>query len=186
MQWFICYLFILLTESRLGRKDKEREKKKKRQKNCLLMFTFVSSVWTSLRANGQAWCCKAAWEREYGSERLNASWSNPQMKAACSVFRMHFVWFISFMICTCMSFPMCNNFHFYGDTFCFHYYLTRLISKASFSALGRVQLPQDCQIRLSLVAPPPHTHTHTLGFTPPVHHYCMRRASFWKLRFFWP
>lgn len=70
----------------------------------------------------------------------------------------------SCMICTCMSFPMCNNFHFfYGDTFCFHYYLTLLISKASFSALGRVQLPQDCQIRLSLVASPP------LSFTPLVH-----------------
>lgn len=155
MQWFICYyLFILLTESRVGWVEKRT-----RQNNCLLMFTFVSSAWTSLRANGQAWCCKAAWEREYGSERLNASRSNPQMKAACSVFRMHFVWFFSFMICTCMSFPMCNNFHFYGDTFCFHDYLTRLISKASFSALGRVQLPQDCQIRLSLVAPPPHTHS---------------------------
>lgn len=133
------------------------------------MFTFVSSAWTSLRANGQAWCCKAAWERVWvwTFECFMVKSSDESCMfcishASCVVF--------SFMICTCMSFPMCNNLHFYGDTFCFRYFLTRLISKASFSALGRVQLPQDCQIRLSLVASlPPHTHTHTLSFTPPVH-----------------
>lgn len=45
--------------------------------------------------------------------------------------------------------------------YCVSTYLTLLISKASFSAQGRVQLPQDCQIRLSLVASP-HLDLHRL------------------------
>lgn len=158
MQLFICfYLFNLLTERSVGRVERERTRQ-----NCLLMFTFVSSMWTSPRANGQVWCFKAAWERESGTEWLNASRSNPLMKAACCVFCMHFcvvfhLWFVPvYFLCVITS--ICN-----GCTLCFHYYLTLLISKASFSALGRVQLPQDCQIRLSLVASPP------LSFTPLVH-----------------
>lgn len=126
------------------------------------MFTFVSSAWTSLRAYGQAWCFKAAWERvrDWMFECFMVKSSDEScmfciLHAFCVVFHL---WFVPVCLSLCVITSILwvyIVFPLLPDTF--------LISKASFSALDRVQLPQDCQIRLSLVASPP------LSFTPLVH-----------------
>lgn len=68
----------------------------------------------------------------------------------------------SLLICTCVSFLKCNNFHSYDDTFCFHYYLTLLISKASFFC-SRQSYSYLRTVRLdSLVASPHHLALHRL------------------------
>lgn len=80
---------------------------------------------------------------------------------------MHFVGL--HLICTCKSFLCVIPCILLFSTITQH-----LISKASFSALGRVQLPQDCQIRLSgCFLPPSFTHgLYTLDID------CMRCASY--------
>lgn len=118
------YLFILLAE-------KSGWERKRTRQNCLLMFTFVSSARTPIRANGQAWCCKAAWER--ARDWMFKCFTVESSDESCMICILHACCVgFSLLICTCVSFLKCNNFHSYSDMFCFHYHLTLLISKASF------------------------------------------------------
>lgn len=125
------YLFILLAE-------KSGWERKRTRQNCLLMFTFVSSARTPIRANGQAWCCKAAWERECGTECLNASRSNRQIKAAWSVFCMHVVWVFHFwFVPVCLSLSVITSILTvirFVSTITWHFWLVKPV----FSAVGRV------------------------------------------------